>query len=135
MPDGPIRETFINVPEWAQVALYLGGLVSVAVLAWGLWRRIRPWQLGRQALRDMLLQDWLRINVPLGMVALVFALAKELSGEAHFERAQQTAKGCDGCRPDYGGSAAEKETSQCKTDQQHYVEVTEKRFNGVTRCC
>ena len=67
MPDGPIRETFINVPEWAQVALYLGGLVSVAVLAWGLWRRIRPWQLGRQALRDMLMQDWLRINVPLGI--------------------------------------------------------------------
>jgi len=71
----------------------------------------------------------------LSLVALVFALAKELSGEAHFERAQQTAKGCDGCRPDYGGSAAEMETSQCKTDQQLYVEVTEKRFNGVTRCC
>jgi len=71
----------------------------------------------------------------LSLVALAFALAKELSGEAHFERAQQTAKVCGHCQPDYPGLAAEKETSQRKTDQQLYVELTEKRFNGVTRCC
>src|ERR687887_367731 len=34
MPEGPIRETFINIPQWAEVALYLGSVVSVAVLAW-----------------------------------------------------------------------------------------------------
>ena len=71
----------------------------------------------------------------LSLFALAFALAKELSGEAHFERAQQTAKVCGHCQPDYGGSAAEKKTSHRKTDQRLYVEVTEKRFNGVTRCC
>src|SRR5919201_6395747 len=67
MPDGPIRETFINIPEWAEVALYLGSVVSVAVLAWGLWRRMRLWQIGRQTLRDMLMQDWLKTNVPQGI--------------------------------------------------------------------
>ena len=71
----------------------------------------------------------------LSLVALVFALAKELSGEAHFERAQETAKVCGHCQPDYGGSAAERGTPERKTDQQLYVEVTAKRFNGVTRCC
>lgn len=67
MPDGPIRETFINIPEWAEVALYLGSVVSVAMLAWGLWRRMRLWQIGRQTLRDMLMQDWLKTNVPQGI--------------------------------------------------------------------
>jgi len=71
----------------------------------------------------------------LSLVALAFALAKELSGEAHFERAQETAKVGDHCQTDPGGSPAQKETSHRKTDQQLYVEVTEKRFNGVTRCC
>ena len=71
----------------------------------------------------------------LSLVALAFALAKELSGEAHFERAQQTAKFCGHCQPHDGGSAAESETSQRRTDQQLYVELTEERFNGVTRCC
>ena len=71
----------------------------------------------------------------LSLVALTFALAKELSGQAHFERAQETAKVCGHCQPDYGESAAEKGTPERKTDQQLYVEVTAKRFNGVTRCC
>ncbi len=67
MPDVPIRQTFINIPDWAEVALYLGGFVSVAVMAWGLWRRMQPWQLARQTLRGMLAQDWLKTNVPQGI--------------------------------------------------------------------
>jgi len=71
----------------------------------------------------------------LSLLALAVALAKELSGEAHLERAQQTAKVCGHCQPDSDGPNADEEISQRKTGQQLYVEVTEKRFNGVTRCC
>jgi carbon starvation protein len=53
------------------------------------------------------------------LLALAFALAKELSGEAELERAREHA-----CvhvqKPD---------------DAQIYVQTTEQRFNGVKRCC
>jgi carbon starvation protein len=71
----------------------------------------------------------------LGLIALALALAKELSGEAHFERAQQSAKICSHCQPARGGAAAETDRPYNKTDQQLYLELTEGRFNGVTRCC
>jgi carbon starvation protein len=58
----------------------------------------------------------------LGPAALAFALAKELSGEAEMKRAQTPAESC-AC------------IAAAKTDKQIYVETTEKRFNGVTRCC
>jgi len=60
-----------------------------------------------------------------GTAALTLALAKELSGEAAIERAQQhaTVSECDhAARGD-------------KTAQKIYLEVTEQRFNGVRRCC
>ena len=60
-----------------------------------------------------------------GTAALTLALAKELSGEAHLERAQQSAAVCE-CNHAEEGS---------KTPQQIYVESTEQRFNGVRRCC
>jgi carbon starvation protein len=53
-----------------------------------------------------------------GTAAIAFGLAKELSGEAHFERARQQA--CECARP---------------SDQQIYTQATEERFNGVRRCC
>ncbi len=83
MPEGPLRETFINIPEWAEVALYLGGLVSVMVLAWGLWLRIKPWQIN---LKDINLR-----LLPIGgpkVLANVFGqkrlLRKAYAGSMHF---------------------------------------------------
>jgi len=58
----------------------------------------------------------------LGLIALLFALAKELSGEAQLERARQQACEC---------GAAHSE----RTPEQIYVEVMNQRFNGVRRCC
>jgi carbon starvation protein len=63
-----------------------------------------------------------------GTAALTIALAKELSGEAHLERAQhqhQQASACDG-HPARPGA---------KSPEQLYLEVTEQRFKGVRRCC
>ena len=64
-----------------------------------------------------------------GAVALAVALAKELSGEAHLERAQETACTCE-C--DASGHSREGVSSQQKNA---YVDMTEQRFNGVRRCC
>jgi Carbon starvation protein, predicted membrane protein len=58
------------------------------------------------------------------LVAVAFALAKELSGEAQLERAQQ-AQLC----------LCEQHCQERKSSEQLYVETTEQRFNGVRRCC
>ncbi len=60
-----------------------------------------------------------------GTAALTLALAKELSGEAQLERAQQQAAHCQCGHAETNGPSAQKV----------YVEVTEQRFNGIRRCC
>jgi Fe-S oxidoreductase/nitrate reductase gamma subunit len=45
-PSVPFRDTFWNVPAWAQVGLYVGGAVAVLILARGLWQRVRLWRGG-----------------------------------------------------------------------------------------
>jgi hypothetical protein len=53
-----------------------------------------------------------------GAAALAIGLAKELSGEAHFERARHQACECEQ-----------------HSDAQIFTQATEDRFNGVRRCC
>lgn len=55
----------------------------------------------------------------MALIALTFALFKELSGEADLERAHAQA-----CAQEHQHDAA-----------QIYVQTTEQRFNGVKRCC
>ena len=43
----PLRDTFWNVPPLAQNALYLGGLIAVAIFVYGLYRHVRLWRAGR----------------------------------------------------------------------------------------
>lgn len=62
-----------------------------------------------------------------GTAALSIALAKELSGEAHLERAQ-TAQAHECKCTDHAGV-------HDKSAGQLYVETTERRFTGVRRCC
>ena len=64
-----------------------------------------------------------------GLLALGFALLKELSGEAQLARAQKHAARCQ------LGSETRREAGSCKTGQRVYLEVTEARFKGVRRCC
>jgi len=42
----PFRDTFWNVPGWAQVFLYVGGVVAVAIFAYGFWQRAQLWRAG-----------------------------------------------------------------------------------------
>ena len=60
----------------------------------------------------------------LALLALIFALAKELSGEADLDRAHEHA-----C------AAAENATAIKHQKAQIYVQTAEQRFNGVNRCC
>jgi len=43
----PFRDTFWNVPGWAQVSLYIGAVVAVTVFVYGLAQRVRLWRGGR----------------------------------------------------------------------------------------
>ena len=68
-----------------------------------------------------------------GLLALAFALAKELSGEARLERAQCAAEGC----PE-GSTEQANSSSNCDlrpSPQNAYVRMTEHQFNGIRRCC
>jgi carbon starvation protein len=71
------------------------------------------------------------------LVALAFALAKELSGEAALDRAQQTANLC-ACglpaHPKIDLLGAES-SSPAPTKEQLYVRTVERRYEGVNRCC
>ena len=107
-------------------------LVSIVVLL-----SIREWILLRSRRKSAVLHEseptWLpdyavtepgaKLGGVGGAAALTLALAKELSGEAHIERAQ----------------VAQPHECQCRTHaksaQQIYVESTEQRFTGVRRCC
>jgi Fe-S oxidoreductase/nitrate reductase gamma subunit len=42
----PFRDTFWNVPGWAQVLLYVGAVAAVAIFVWGLVARLRLWGVG-----------------------------------------------------------------------------------------
>jgi carbon starvation protein len=63
-----------------------------------------------------------------GTVAIALGLARELSGEAALERARLAETACVGA-PEHAPDVAS------VADQQRYLETTERRFNGVTRCC
>jgi carbon starvation protein len=100
--------------------LLVSVIVTISVCEWVLLltRRRRP------ALREstpVWLPDYAvaesRPTNILGAATLCLALAKELSGEAQMERAQQNVCACE------------------NHDARIYVQVTEERFNGVKRCC
>jgi Fe-S oxidoreductase len=42
----PFRDTFWNVPAWAQIALYVGGALAIAIFAYGMWQRVSLWRRG-----------------------------------------------------------------------------------------
>jgi Fe-S oxidoreductase/nitrate reductase gamma subunit len=59
----PFRDTFWNVPSWAQIALYVGGALAIAYLVYGLYQLVMLW-------REGMPEDRLdRIPERLGLVA------------------------------------------------------------------
>ncbi len=68
-----------------------------------------------------------------GAAVIALGLAKELSGESHFERAQQQACACN--RACESADSSQIRVHSHKSPEKLYVETTEQRFNGVRRCC
>ena len=62
-----------------------------------------------------------------GLFALAFALLKELSGEAQFERARAQAAACSHHEHQAGAPGA--------SDREIYDRTLEHRYRGITRCC
>ena len=44
---GPLRPTYCNVPDWAEIALYISSFVAIAVFAYGVWLHYRAWKAGQ----------------------------------------------------------------------------------------
>ena len=63
-----------------------------------------------------------------GTAAIALGLARELSGEAALERARHAEPFCV-CKHTHKTEPA------ATSEEQHYLEMTERRFNGVNRCC
>ncbi|HTQ51825.1 MAG TPA: carbon starvation CstA family protein [Candidatus Acidoferrales bacterium] len=76
-----------------------------------------------------------------GAAVIALGLAKEWSGESHFERAQQTCGGhcfvnaLTEIKSNEPAPLAESGKRQSASLQKIYVAVTEERYNGVRRCC
>jgi Fe-S oxidoreductase len=42
----PVRETFWNIPHWAEIGQYILGLITIIIFVYGVSRRIRRWRMG-----------------------------------------------------------------------------------------
>jgi carbon starvation protein len=75
----------------------------------------------------------------LGIIPLAVALARELSGEAALDRAQNSAAiASTEVSKDTMDAKDDRETKHAvsaRIDPELYVKVTEKRYRGVRRCC
>ena len=115
-------------------------VLTIAAISLYEWTRLIVW---RQAVKlceseSVLLPEYAvaesrPVNV-LGMVAFGCALAKELSSEAHLERAERAALTCQCANVKVDLLGARKDDC-AKSREQLYMEVTERRFEGPNRCC
>lgn len=46
-PDIICRPTFWNIPAWLQITLYVGGLVAALIFAYGVYRHVQLWKVGK----------------------------------------------------------------------------------------
>jgi carbon starvation protein len=125
---------FNNLMDAVVAGLFLA-LVSAIVLL-----SVREWVLLLARRKTAVLHESQSVWLPgyavaearparlLGLLALGVGLARELSGEAQIDRAQQAAALCQ-C--DHG----EQEHRAAKNRQRAYLDVTEHRSRGFRRCC
>ncbi|MEP0763727.1 MAG: 4Fe-4S dicluster domain-containing protein [Chloroflexota bacterium] len=41
------RDTFWNIPHWAEIGQYLLGVLAILVFAYGVWRHVQRWRMGQ----------------------------------------------------------------------------------------
>ncbi|MGH7392091.1 MAG: heterodisulfide reductase-related iron-sulfur binding cluster [Candidatus Rokuibacteriota bacterium] len=81
-PSVPFRDTFWNVPLWAQIALYVGGGVALAILGYGMWQRVRLWRQGQPEHRLDRIPDRVKL-VALHALGQVRTLSQAYPGVMH----------------------------------------------------
>jgi Fe-S oxidoreductase len=59
--DMPFRDTFWNIPFSAQLVLYVGGFVAVALFAHGVWRHVKVWRGGGPEFRFDRIPDRMKL--------------------------------------------------------------------------
>jgi carbon starvation protein len=130
---------FNNLLDATVAAVFLG-LVSAIVLL-----SVREWLLLLARRKLAVLREtkpvWLTAQAteaqPLpaaSLLVLGFLLAKELSGEAQLERVQNASLN-EAARAASAGATHGSCSAAQKSHEQFYLELTERRFNGVNRCC
>ncbi len=83
-PPGLIcRPTFWNIPEWLQIAVYLGGLVAIIVLFYGMWLRVQHWRKGKGKFEWGPLGERIRMWLTLGIATKKVALDIQPAGAMH----------------------------------------------------
>ncbi len=133
---------FNNLMDAAVAGFFMTMVVMIALLS------VREWILLLARKRLTVLRETEPVWLPeyavaesnplkvVGALALGFALLRELTGEAHMERARQLACACE---PAAGGRVdllGEGRANCVRTAEQAYVEMTERKFgNGAGRCC
>jgi len=132
---------FNNVLDAVVAAAFLvlvAAIVMVSVREWVLLLARRKLAVLRETdpvwLPDYALAEAKPLRLA-SLLALAFALGKELSGEAQMEREQQAAQQCSCCQESQAEAVSQAPVGDRRANQQLYLQVTEKRHKGVTHCC
>ena len=131
---------FNNLLDAAVAAIFLALVAAIALVSareWVLLLARRKLALLRETEPVWLPEYALARQKPLnllGVWALGFALLKELSGQAQFERARQIAI-VNAQQPSGGCACVLNKNESSQTAQETYLEITRQRFKGVRRCC
>jgi carbon starvation protein len=132
---------FNNVLDAVVAAAFLalvGAIVLVSVREWVLLLARRKLAVLRETAPVWLPEYAVAEAKPLrlaSLLALAFALGKELSGEAQLERAQEAAQQCSCCEAGHAQAVVQSPLGERESKRQLYLQLTEKRHQGVTQCC
>ena len=117
--------------------LMVGSIVVLSVREWVLLLRFKQTATLHESpaveLPDYALAEGKPLRV-VGVLGLTLALAKELTTEGQTERARDQEILCECSRPRSDGEVASDANGR-SAHVKAYLESTERRYNGVTRCC
>ncbi|HZQ10650.1 MAG TPA: hypothetical protein VFD70_29000, partial [Anaerolineae bacterium] len=61
------RPTFWNIPPWLQVTIYVGALVAVLIFAYGVYRHVQLWRVGKGEFKLDYIADKIRNFITFGV--------------------------------------------------------------------
>jgi carbon starvation protein len=129
-----IRNDYIDAAVAGSFLLLVSAIIGLSLREWWwLLARRKPARLHES--EAVWLPDYAvkeggpHLRTAAGTAALALGLARELSGEAAIARARHAETVCA------AGHQPATDQAAARTEAERYVEMTERRFNGVTRCC